>query len=71
MKTFYQHLESAGITFGATFFLFLGITISAQTFTFSRDAIVAATLGALTAAVRAIALIIVEIAKEYLSKPKE
>lgn len=69
MKTITEHLESAAITFVATFAVIFGLAISDQSFTFSRETLAAAAIAALTVAVRATALIIVDFAKSFMAQP--
>jgi len=66
-QTVKKHLISAAITFVATFaFFFCGMIVNSD-FNFSKDAFYAASLGALIAAVRALAKIIYEAAAQLLS----
>jgi hypothetical protein len=62
-----RHLISAGITFVATFFLIFALGLGEETFTFSKDAVVALAGSALVAGVRALAKIIYEIAYDILN----
>jgi len=62
-----EHLESAAITFVATFaFFFCGLVMADNT-PFTWDAMYAASLGAFVAATRAVAKIIYQWAYAYLS----
>ncbi len=71
MKTFNEHIESALITFVAMFFMMLSITISDPAFTFTKEALGSAVVAAIFAAVRALALVIVDLAKAILNRRKE
>ena len=61
-----RHLISAGITFVATFFLIFSFGIGSDSFTFSKDALLALAGSALVAGVRALAKIIYEVAYDIL-----
>lgn len=55
-----RHLISAGITFASTFGLTLALAVQENSFTFSREALIALVFSALVAGVRAVAKIAVE-----------
>lgn len=66
-----EHLESAAITFIATFALFFCGLVASDNFNFSWDAAYAASLSSLVVATRAVAKIIYQWAYDYLSSSKK
>lgn len=68
MTNFKDHLISAGITFVATFFLMMSLTISNTNFTWTKESIQAGVVAATVAATRSLAKIIYELCSELLSK---
>jgi hypothetical protein len=61
-------LESAGITFVATFLLVVSLEIGQDNFVFSQDSLLALVISGLVASTRAVARIIYNIVKEYVKK---
>lgn len=61
-------LESAGITFVATFLLVVSLEIGQDNFVFSQDSLLALVISGLVASTRAVARIIYDIVKEYVKK---
>lgn len=69
-ETIKRHLISLGLTFVATFFLYVGLMIKDDAFIFTTTALQGIFVGGVIAATRAIAKVIYEICYDLLSVKK-
>lgn len=59
-STIKQHLISAGITFGSTFLVTFSLAVASDSFTFTKESLLALSAAAIVAGVRGVAKLILE-----------